>query len=35
MVDIANESAEVCAKRWRKMSKNRDDSMFTDLFEGQ
>lgn len=35
MKDIQNEPAENCAERWYKMSKNRDDSIVTEIFEGQ
>jgi len=35
MKDYDGESSADCAKRWLDMSKGRDDSLITDIFEGQ
>jgi ubiquitin C-terminal hydrolase len=35
MKDYDGETSADCAKRWLEMSKGRDDSLVTDIFEGQ
>jgi len=35
MKDYEGESSAECANRWAEMSRGRDDSLITDIFEGQ